>query len=200
MELIITPSCTAFLLHRRVACGSYDEVAQTLQAADLGAGGLLVFDDATGALVDFPWPPGYAPAQPVGSPADETGLATSSGVGRPRLGVVAREVTLLPRHWDWLAQQRGGASAALRRLVDEARRSQGDQDVQRLAKERTYRFMSAIGGGLPGFEEASRALFANDGAAFAGRIAHWPADVRAHLAWLARDAFEQPQSPVASGG
>ncbi|MDP2021892.1 MAG: DUF2239 family protein, partial [Hydrogenophaga sp.] len=105
------------------------------------------------------------------------------------LGVVAREVTLLPRHWAWLAQQRGGASAALRRLVEEARRSQGDQDAQRLAKERVYRFMSAIGGGLPGFEEASRALFAQDSAVFARRTAHWPTDVRDHLAWLARDAF-----------
>ncbi len=199
MNQTTTPSCTAFLGHRRVACGPYGEVAQALQAADLSAGGLLVFDDASGALVDFPWPPGYVPAQPVGTSADGPELTASAGVGRPRLGVVAREVTLLPRHWDWLAQQRGGASAALRRLVDEARRSQGDQDVQRLTKERAYRFMSAIGGGLPGFEEASRALFANDGAAFAGRTAHWPADVRAHLAWLARDAFPMPQSPCASG-
>lgn len=199
MNPITTSSCTAFLGHHRVACGPYGEVAQALQATDLGAGGLLVFDDATGALVDFPWPPGYAPAQPVGTTADEPELAATACVGRPRLGVVAREVTLLPRHWDWLAQQRGGASAALRRLVDDARRSQGDQDVQRLAKERAYRFMSAIGGGLPGFEEASRALFANDGAAFAGRMAHWPVDVRAHLAWLARDAFPMSQPSCASG-
>lgn len=200
MNLIITSSCTAFLAHRRVACGPYDEVAQELQAVDLSAGGLLVFDDATGALVDFPWAPGYAPTPPHGAPADEPELTAPAGVGRPRLGVVAREVTLLPRHWDWLAQQRGGASAALRRLVDEARRSQGDQDVKRLAKERAYRFMSAIGGGLPGFEEASRALFAPDGAAFAERIAQWPADVRSHLDWLARDAFALAPLPAARGG
>lgn len=199
MNSILTPSCTAFLGHRRVACGPYDEVAQALQATDLSAGGLLVFDDATGALVDFPWPPGYAPAQPGGAAADEPDVTASVGVGRPRLGVVAREVTLLPRHWDWLAQQRGGASAALRRLVDEARHGQVDQDVQRLAKERAYRFMSAVSSGLSGFEEASRALFANDGAAFAGRMAHWPADVRAHLAWLTRDAFPMTPPPRASG-
>jgi len=193
------PSCTAFLGHRRVACGPYSEVARVLDDTDLGVGGLLVFDDATGVLVDFPWPAGYAPAPPAGSPAEGPESAVSVGVGRPRLGVVAREVTLLPRHWDWLAQQRGGASAALRRLVDDARRSQGGQDVQRLAKERAYRFMSAIGGGLPGFEEASRALFAHDGAAFAGRTAHWPEDVRAHLAWLARDAFPVSQPPCPGG-
>jgi hypothetical protein len=195
MNPISIPSCTAFLSHCRVACGPYDEVIRALDALDLSAGGLLVFDDATGALVDFPWPPGYAPEQPGSTVADEPEMLAPGGVGRPRLGVVAREVTLLPRHWAWLALQRGGASAALRRLVDEARRSQGEQDGQRLAKERTYRFMSAIGGGLPGFEEASRALFAQDGAAFAGRIAHWPADVQSHLAWLARDAFGVVLSP-----
>lgn len=190
MNTFTTATCTAFLGHRRVANGPYAEVDQALRALDLSAGGLLVFDDASGALVDHPWPAGYAPAQPAGGPPDESeATAATQGVGRPRLGVVAREVTLLPRHWAWLAQQRGGASAALRRLVEEARRSQGDQDAQRLAKERVYRFMSAIGGGLPGFEEASRALFAQDAGAFAHRTAHWPADVRDHLAWLARDAF-----------
>ena len=186
----LTPcTCTAFLGHARVASGPYAEVDQALRTLNLSAGGLLVFDDTSGALVDHPWPPGHAPAQPAESQTDTPPEAAAPGVGRPRLGVVAREVTLLPRHWEWLAQQRGGASAALRRLVDEARRSQGDQDAQRLAKERVYRFMSAIGGGLPGFEEASRALFAQDGSAFAHRTAHWPADVRDHLAWLARDAF-----------
>ena len=194
MNHVTVCTCTAFLGHRRVAHGPYAEVDTALRALDLSAGGLLVFDDTSGALVDHPWPPGHAPAQPAESPTDSPPEVAAPGVGRPRLGVVAREVTLLPRHWEWLAQQRGGASAALRRLVDEARRSQGDQDAQRLAKERVYRFMSAIGGGLPGFEEASRALFAQDGAAFAHRTAHWPADVKDHLAWLARDPF--PTTPI----
>lgn len=190
MNTVTTATCTAFLGYSRVANGPYAEVDQALRALDLSAGGLLVFDDASGALVDHPWPAGYAPEQPAGAAPDESeGVTATQGVGRPRLGVVAREVTLLPRHWAWLAQQRGGASAALRRLVEEARRSQGEQDVPRLAKERVYRFMSAIGGGLPGFEEASRALFAQDSAVFARRTAHWPTDVRDHLAWLARDAF-----------
>ena len=177
--------CTAFIGHRRVAHGAYDEVARSLAGMDLSAGGLLVFDDATGAQVDYPWPPGY-PAAAAPEPAP---VAAAPAVGRPRLGVVAREVTLLPRHWEWLAQQPGGASAALRRLVDEARRTQAGRDAQRLATERAYRFMSAIAGGLPGFEEASRALFAHDADAFAHRIADWPLDVRSHLSWLARDAF-----------
>jgi hypothetical protein len=186
------PTCTAFLGTQRIAMGEYAQVAQTLAAMDLSqGGGLLVCDDATGALVDFPWPPGYAPTQPSvqAPPEPETKPAASAGVGRPRLGVVAREVTLLPRHWEWLATQRGGASAALRRLVEEARKTHAEHDAQRQAKERAYRFMSAIGGGLPGFEEASRALFAHDGGAFAERIQAWPADVQAHLSWLARGAF-----------
>ena len=187
-----SPTCTAFLGLRRVAFGPYADVAAALARLDLSNGGLLVFDDRSGAQVDYPWPAGTGavPAASGPSPADEGEAVTAStGVGRPRLGVVAREVTLLPRHWDWLAAQRGGASAALRRLVDEARRAHAEGDAQRLAKECAYRFMSALGGGLPGFEEASRALFAHDAAAFAERIAHWPPDVRAHLAWMTREAF-----------
>lgn len=190
MSPYVAPTCTAFLGHRRVATGPYPEVDRALRALDLSAGGLLVFDDASGSQVDHPWPADQALAPTADVLTDGCGMgSTSPGVGRPRLGVVAREVTLLPRHWAWLAAQRGGASATLRRLVEEARRSQAEHDVPRQAKERVYRFMSAIGGGLPGFEEASRALFAQDGTAFAQRTAHWPPDVRDHLAWLARDAF-----------
>lgn len=181
------PSCTAFLGSKRVAFGPYGEVAPALAALDLTAGGLLVFDDATGALVDYPWPPGHPAA--VADDPQRAAPAAAPQVGRPRMGVVAREVTLLPRHWEWLAQQPGGASAALRRLVEEARRTHADRDGWRQAKERAYRFMSAIAGGFAGFEEASRALFAQDAEAFARCIADWPADVQAHLAWLARDAF-----------
>ncbi|MEZ5707067.1 MAG: DUF2239 family protein [Burkholderiaceae bacterium] len=190
-QAIPSPTCTAFLGTTRIAAGGYDEVARALAEQGVGqGGGLLVFDDATGALVDYPWPAGYAPTQPVPVVEEpEAPPAGAAGVGRPRLGVVAREVTLLPRHWEWLAAQRGGASAALRRLVDEARKTHAEQDAQRHAKERAYRFMSAMAGGLPGFEEASRALFAHDGGAFAQRIQAWPADVRAHLVHLARGAF-----------
>ncbi|MGK4708801.1 DUF2239 family protein, partial [Pseudomonas aeruginosa] len=102
-----------------------------------------------------------------------------------KLGVVAREVTLLPRHWEWLAAQPGGASVALRKLVEEARRSQSGRARQ--AQERAYHFMNAMAGDLPGFEEATRALFAGDPEGFAERIAGWPTDVREHAAWLASD-------------
>ena len=114
---------------------------------------------------------------------------TPRGRGRPKLGVVAREVTLLPRHWDWLASQPGGASAAVRRLVDAARQTNVDKDRVRVARESAYRFMSAMAGDAPGFEEATRALFANDPARFAEMTDGWPSDVRDHARRLAQRTF-----------
>jgi hypothetical protein len=115
---------------------------------------------------------------------DQTG-GELRGRGRPKLGVVAREVTLLPRHWDWLNTQPGGASVALRKLVEEARRTSGDRDRTRAAQEAAYHFMSAIAGDLPGFEEATRALFAYDRRRFGDLVAQWPEDVRDHAIRLA---------------
>ena len=117
------------------------------------------------------------------------GAVPARGPGRPRLGVVAREVTLLPRHWDWLAIQPGGASVALRKLVEVARRDSETRDRVRQASAVAYRFMSTIAGHEAGFEEASRALFAGDQAGFEALIAGWPVDVRHHLKRLAADAF-----------
>jgi len=104
--------------------------------------------------------------------------------------VVAREVTLLPRHWAWLATQPGGASVALRRLVEEARRTSAERDRVRLAQESTFRFMNALAGNEAGFEEAARALFAGDAVRFAALTERWPADVRAHARRLAARAFD----------
>src|SRR5471032_2600362 len=168
-----TPLCTAFLRHQRVAAGAYSAVAETLAGLDLTAGTFLVFDDATGAQVDYPWPGGHAPEQPADTSLDEE-LRAAPTVGRPKLGVVAREVTLLPRHWDWLGRQPGGASVELRKLVDEARRVHAGRDTVRAARESTYRFMTAIAGNLPGFEEATRALFAGEAQRFGNLIEPWP--------------------------
>src|SRR5262249_11738258 len=107
------------------------------------------------------------------------------GRGRPKLGVVAREVTLLPRHWEWLNSQPGGASVALRKLVDETRRASGDRDRLRAARDAAYHFMSVMAGNLANFEEASRALFADDRRRFAGLITEWPTDIRDHIVKLA---------------
>ena len=114
------------------------------------------------------------------------------GPGRPKLGVVAREVTLLPRHWDWLSSQPGGASVALRKLVEHAARAHSGRDRVRMSQNAAYRFMSALAGDRAGFEEAARALFAGDGEKFADLIAAWPKDVREHVKKLAAPALQEP--------
>ena len=133
--------------------------------------------------------------QPAPDPeiaTDETAAAEPRGRGRPKLGVVAREVTLLPRHWEWLGAQPGGASVALRKLVDEARRANGDADRNRAARDAAYHFMSVMAGNLAGFEEASRALFADDRRRFVGLIAGWPDDIRDHVVKLAFSDRAEP--------
>src|ERR1700731_1566545 len=122
---------------------------------------------------------------------DDAAIPAPRGPGRPKLGVVAREITLLPRHWEWLAQQSGGASVALRRLVDEARRANKDRDRTRQAQEAAYRFIAAMGENKPHYEEVARALFAADAGRFETWTASWPADVRDHARRLAAAAFER---------
>ncbi|HEX5686169.1 MAG TPA: DUF2239 family protein [Ideonella sp.] len=193
------PSYTGFDGFRRIAQGPLQVVAlRAKRALDSGAAGpVLVFDDQTGRCVDIDTRGsddevvtrlaallGLTAAQAVLDEAEEP-ASEPRGRGRPKLGVVAREVTLLPRHWAWLASQPGGASVALRKLVDEARRVHGDKDRQRKAQERAYHFMSAIAGDLPGYEEATRALFANDRKRFVELVAAWPADLADHATTLA---------------
>ena len=113
-----------------------------------------------------------------------------SGPGRPRLGVVAREITLLPRHWQWLSEQPGGASVTIRRLVDAARSASSERDARRRAQESAYRFISAMLGDHAGFEEATRALFAGDAARFEACALNWPTDLRAHAQQLAAAVFQ----------
>lgn len=162
-------SVTAFLGDMYLASGSREAVTRTLEdryPSDLGA--ILVFDDATGRLADLDY-------------WDAAKTAPTPSAGRPRLGVKAREVTLLPRHWDWLGAQPGGASAALRRLVEAA--SKGALDAKQ-RRDAAYNFMSHVCGDRPGYEEALRALYRDDDAAFGAIVAAWPADIRAHIARL----------------
>jgi len=134
------------------------------------------------------WPFVASPLWKIGTHSSRAFVAISSAlvpsswrISSPRLGVVSREVSLLPRHWDWLEQQPNGISAALRRLLDEARKRAPGEERARLAREAAGRFMTAMAGNLPGYEEAARALFAKDHERFTQRIAAWPEDVRLHL-------------------
>jgi hypothetical protein len=180
---------TVFAGFRRIACGPRVEVIARLRDIQSRPDGPspFVFDDLTGERLDLDLREGAEPA-PSPAPCEDP---VARGVGRPKLGVVAREVTLLPRHWDWLSRQPGGASVALRKLVDEARHVHADRDAQRAAREAAYRFMTAIAGDLPGFEEATRALFAGERERFGALIGPWPEDVAAHLKQLAAAAWSQ---------
>ena len=175
------PEIIVFDGDRLLAAGTRQEAAAEVARA-VGQGGahqILAFDGATSRLVDLD--------ARVPSPPAET--EAKRGPGRPKLGVVAREVTLLPRHWDWLNAQPGGASVALRKLVDEARKSNGAADGLRASRESVYRFMTAMAGDRPHYEDACRALFAGDAEGFGSAIGEWPVDVRQHAAALAAGAF-----------
>jgi len=205
------PQLVAFLGHRLIASGPLAAVAAAVSRAEtVGQPSrdrepILVFNAETGDQVDLD-PGAMVPSPLVGattpsdcvepkddapsSPMDDAATLAGDGQrgrGRPRLGVVPREVTLLPRHWDWLAGQPGGASAALRRLVEQARLANAARDQVRTAQERAYRFMAAMLGNQPDFEEVTRALFAGDRARFRALSGSWPQDPR-DVAWRLADA------------
>jgi hypothetical protein len=193
--------CTAFESNRLLAAGPLIEVV--LAVKNVIEGGslspVLVFDDKTGRAIDFDLrgtkseviarlsKPSVAVAASTitGHPSAEPGSVEPRGRGRPRLGVVGREVTLLPRQWEWLATQPGGASVVLRKLVDEAKRNNGGLQKRREAQEAAYHFMSAMAGDMPGFEEAIRALFADDRPRFEQQVSVWPEHIRVYATRLA---------------
>jgi hypothetical protein len=167
---------TAFFEDRIVASGERDDVTRRIEegyaTADLAA--IRVFEDESGRIVDLDYYDAARSAQP---PRPR---------GRPKLGVTAREITLLPRQWDWLAGQPGGASATIRRLVEAARREPASAEA---ARDAAYRFMSQMCGDRPGYEEALRALYRGERERFFTLAAGWPADVRDYLARLLGGAF-----------
>ncbi|MDQ0347834.1 DUF2239 family protein [Ancylobacter vacuolatus] len=227
MSDLLSKPCTAFEGYRRLLAGPLIDVALAVKTATEGGSpsAILVFDDRTGRVVDLDLrggtaeiverlsrppqtfagrhrPPSNQLAEPAKDNAAKDDAAKEEGTeargrGRPKLGVVAREVTLLPKQWDWLATQPGGASAVLRRLVDDARRNGGERQARRAAQEAAYHFMQAIAGDLPGYEEATRALFANDRPKLEHGIADWPHDIRAHALRL---AFGAPDGAMSESG
>jgi hypothetical protein len=199
----------AFDGDRRIASGNLREVIsaakETLDRRKDAS--VLVFDGTTSGPIEIDFRGSIddvlarLPASAVAPAAmEETTQAAPRGPGRPKLGVVAREVTLLPRHWEWLAQQSGGASVALRKLVDEARRANKDKDRIRHAQEAAYRFMAAMAENKPHYEEVARALFAGDAERFEAWTETWPANVRDHARRLAAVAFEPAASQESAAG
>jgi len=197
----------AFEGERRIAAGNLQDVVRVAKdRLDWPShASILIFDTATGEPVGIDFRGKAAdvevklPTNPdVSATAVNTVPFSPRGPGRPKLGVVGREVTLLPSHWEWLAQQPGGASVALRRLVDEARRRGEGRDRVRQAQGAAYRFMSAMAGDKPHYEEAIRALLADQPDRFEQLIAAWPRDVRDFTRSLAKNAFRQ-KSKAGSG-
>jgi hypothetical protein len=187
------PTWIAFVASHRLAIGTPTEVATAVKAqldaseASLDAGA-LIFDAHSSTPVELDTR-GTLDTVLSRLPVPTISATATAAVrtpGRPKLGVVAREVTLLPRHWDWLAAQSGGASVTLRKLVEQAQREHRQSDQMRQARDAAYRFMHAIAGNESGFEEASRALFAGDMARLQTCLAPWPADVREHTLNLAQ--------------
>jgi hypothetical protein len=181
-------SFTAFAGMRLIASGDVETLLlRTKEHLDGGERDqVLIFEDQTGKQVDFDLR-GAAdailarlPSHPLFA-SDATPAGPRTGPGRPKLGVVSREVSLLPRHWEWLEAQSGGISVTLRKLVEEARKREPERERARLARDTAYRFMSAIAGNLAGFEEAARALFADDRRRLVTIIKPWPKDIRAYL-------------------
>lgn len=171
---------TAFANDLWLATGSREHIVETLRAMPemARASDLLVFDDRTGRQIDFD-------LRAVSSPAP-------ASRGRPRMGVVAREVTLLPRHWDWLGSQQGGASAALRRLIEQAMRQVPDG---RAGRDAAFQFLTAIAGHREYFEEAIRAIYRDEPEQFETLTASWPPAIRQHAASLAWQATQEPAAP-----
>ncbi|MHA7582898.1 DUF2239 family protein [Paenibacillus vandeheii] len=190
-------SCTAFVGRKNIAKGTLPHVVAIVKETlnDKEFAQLLIFDDFTGKPIDIDFRGQTAEVlQRLSNQAGHAAEAEESEpptrrVGRPKLGVVSGEVTLLPRHWDWLKSQHGGASVTLRKLVDEARRSGENESKVRAAQEASYRFMTAMAGDFPQHEEALRALYAGNQDRFYQLIDDWTPDIRDHIKTLAENAF-----------
>lgn len=208
-------SYTFFADHERLLYNGSDLVAGLAEARGAIDGGrayaVSVFHDASGRVTEVDpresesafeervratFPGDAAGDVPGGASGADTvsdstpGAAARSGPGRPKLGVVSREVSLLPRHWEWLNAQQGKASATLRRLVDEARRREAPQEAAARARDAAYRAMSQLAGDEPGYEEVSRALYSGRFVEVAAMTADWRPDVRDYLKRLVRAAAE----------
>lgn len=197
--MTLVPACIAFEGERRIAMGSLADVAAAIRKRPNRpnhenvhvfeyASGKALHLDLSGSEKDVRARYAGAPPTSLATP-ERVSASTPRGPGRPRLGVVAREVTLLPRHWEWLSAQPGGASVALRKLVEEARKTRGQSDTLRARQEAAYRFISAIAGDWRNYEESTRALFAGDADRFRELTDPWPVDVRDHARHLASAAF-----------
>lgn len=182
---------TAFSQQQQIAHGTLSELLQQIQSANIQRESVFIFNDHSGKRLDIHVQGDIEATLAVYPELAEVNVVKSRG--RPKLGVSAKEVTLLPRHWEWLATQPGGASATLRRLIDQARKNGEAADNKRQRHDRAYHFMYEIAGDLPDYEASLRALFADDEAAFTACIENWPRDIRHYALRLAFGKEEHSQ-------
>ena len=183
-------SFSAFTPKQCLITGSLEEAALAAfhhregQSAD----SVLIFNDETCAIMDIDLSGDAELVRRKAASYPSSNVPTKKGPGRPKLGVIGKEVTLLPRHWEWLASQKGGPSVTLRKLIDAARRDTqvNKQNSREHAQNLTYKFCNALAGDLPGYEEALRCLYANDQAGFSGHLTEWPVDIAGRANFLAK--------------
>jgi hypothetical protein len=181
---------TAFVGPRRIATGDLSAVLtaahaefdarDTSDARVTGGEAILFFRDDTGRQVEFDLNGSLeellrrtAPDQPSDGP--------KKGPGRPRIGVQCGEVCLLPRHWEWLERRPKRASATLRLLVEQAMKNMSPEERLQDRIDAVHSVMWVLAGDRVGFEEASRALYAQKWEVFNLLIAAWPEDIVDHL-------------------
>ena len=183
---------TAFEKEKLLFRGLLPEIVLKIKKRIGGASNtdILIFSNSTGKVIDFDFHGGERDvSRRLEIFVTEQNPKENSGPGRPKLGVISREVSLLPRHWEWLAAQSGGASGTLRRLVDEARKKSSNENPVKIAQERTYKCMSVLAGDSKGYEEALRALYKRDEKTFHLQIVDWPKDVKSHLLELSKPVW-----------
>lgn len=188
MNTSITQQASAFIGTKILKTGPLIEVVLAMKeevAKDKFAH-ILCFLDETGAMVDFDLSGTNEQviakllANNTQETKEEQKAETTNAPksGRPKLGVTAKEVTLLPRHWEWLAAQRGGASATLRRLVELAAKDSISIETRKSAQNATYRFLQNIAGDFENYEEVLRAIFADDFEKMRKLMQNWPQDIQ----------------------
>jgi len=190
MEPKLERTCTAFSEHKRIAVGDLFEVVRKSleylkkhKDADI-----QFFDNSNSELVEVDLR-GRPEAVLSRLEPKEDSSEKKVGPGRPKLGVVSREIGLLPSQWEWLSIQPGGASVTLRKLVEEAKKKNRVKDEIRRSQNATYKFMTTKAGDFPNYEEALRSLFANDRKTFDRLVQDWPKDIREHINFLASECF-----------
>jgi hypothetical protein len=185
---------TAFGNGKLIVHGGLDDVVTKIKRwyDKYSNGTLLVFNDFTGKTMEFDLRGSEKEVlQKIEMFLPQEIVVVSARPGRPKLGVVTREVSLLPQHWEWLASQPEGASAALRKLVEGAKKNLVMKESVKQVQERAYKIMSILAGDLPQYEEALRSLYRRNEENFKQHIASWSPDIKDYVMKTVEPVFSE---------